>query len=79
MAGRKKEKLTMQGGQLLAPGDIIQLMDRETLVKCRVLSALAAEGGGCFAALEILEGDRKGERIETRLRAGERPDQGTNG
>ncbi len=77
MAERKKEKLTMQGGQLLARGDIIQLMDHGVLVRCRVLSCLATEGGGCFAALEILEGDRKGQRIETRLRAGERQDERT--
>jgi hypothetical protein len=79
MARRKKEKLTVQGGELLTSGDVIQLMDGGKTVKCRVLSVLAAEGGGCFAALEILEGERKGERIETRLRAGEKPDEGTSG
>lgn len=79
MAERKKEKLTIQGGELLARGDVIQLMDRGEAVKCRVLSVLTAQGGGCFTALEILEGDRKGERIEARLRAGEKADQGTCG
>ncbi len=71
MAREKKPKSTLSGGQLLAPGDVIQVMDKGSPVKCRVLSCLAAEGGGCLAGLEILEGDRKGERIQTTLRASE--------
>jgi hypothetical protein len=71
MAREKKYRSTVRGGQLLAPGDIIQVMDEGTLVKCRVLSCLAVEGGGCLAGLEILEGKRKGERIQTTLRAAE--------
>jgi len=71
MAKEKKYKSTLRGGQLLAPGDVIQVMDQGSLVKCRVLSCLAAEGGGCLAGLEILEGSRKGERIQATLTARE--------
>jgi hypothetical protein len=71
MAREKKYRSTVRGGQLLAPGDVIQVMDQGSLVKCRVLSCLAVEGGSCLAGLEILEGKRKGERIQTTLRATE--------
>ena len=71
MAKEKKHRITLSGGQLLAPGDVIQVMDRRELVKCRVLSCLAVEGGGCLAGLEIIEGKRKGQRMEAVLRAGE--------
>jgi hypothetical protein len=67
----KKYKSSLRGGQLLAPGDVIQVMDQGSLVKCRVLSCLALETGACLASLEILEGTRKGERIQTTLRASE--------
>ncbi len=67
---RKKEwTKTMEGGQLLAQGDVIQVMDKGVPVKCRVLSSLAVEDGSCLATLEILEGERKGEKISTKLRA----------
>lgn len=69
MSRKKKEKLTLEGGQLLARGDVIQLQDGGETVKCRVLSCLAAEGGGCFAGLEVVEGPRTGERINAKLRA----------
>ena len=71
MAREKKYRSTVRGGQLLAPGDVIQVMVQGSLVKCRVLSCLAVEGGGCLAGLEILGGERKGERIQTTLRAAE--------
>jgi hypothetical protein len=58
---------TMRGRQLLAPGDIIHLMEQNAPVKARVLSCLALEDGGCMASLEILEGERKGQRLETKL------------
>ncbi len=70
MAKEKKYKSSLRGEQLLAPGDVIQVMDRGSHVKCRVLSCLALEGGGCLASLEILEGERKGERIQATLRTG---------
>ncbi|MGB6066751.1 MAG: hypothetical protein WBG50_18255 [Desulfomonilaceae bacterium] len=74
MAKEKKYKSSLRGEQLLAPGDVIQVMDQGSLVKCRVLSCLAVEGGGCLAGLEILEGERKGERMQATLRTGkERP------
>jgi hypothetical protein len=69
VAREKKYKSSLRGGQLLAPGDVIQVMDQESLVKCRVLSCLALETGACLASLEILEGTRKGERIQSTLRA----------
>jgi hypothetical protein len=69
VAREKKYKSSLRGGQLLAPGDVIQVMDQGSLVKCRVLSCLALETGACLASLEILEGDRKGERLQTTLRA----------
>ncbi len=70
MSRTKKEKPTLEGGQLLARGDVIQLMDGGEAVKCRVLSCLAADGGGCFAGLEIIEGPRAGECIDAKLRPG---------
>lgn len=73
MAKKKEWTKTMRGKQLLAPGDIIQLMEQGELLKCRVLSCLATEEGACFAHLEIAEGDRTGERIESLIRAGEEP------
>jgi hypothetical protein len=66
---RKKDRLTIEGGQLLTQGDVIQVMDEGLPVKCLVRSCLAAEDGSCLAGLEILEGERKGERISTRLKA----------
>lgn len=71
MAKEKKYKSSLRGKQLLAAGDIIQLMDGGSLVKCRVLSSLALETGASVVSMEILEGDRKGERIQTTLRAAE--------
>lgn len=73
MPPKKKEKLTLRGGQLLARGDIIKISDQGSLVKCRVLSCLTADQESCHATLEILEGDRKGERISATLRASAQP------
>lgn len=70
MSRPKKEKPTLEGGRLLAGGDVIQLMDGGETVKCRVISCLAADDGGCFAGLEIIEGPRAGERINAKLRPG---------
>ena len=61
----------MSGGQLIASGDTIKVMDQGSAVECRVLSCLATEDGACLASLEILEGDRKGEKISATLRAKE--------
>ncbi len=69
MAGKKKEKLTVRGEQLLARGDTIRVYDGGALITCRVLSCIAGEKDLCHANLEILEGDRKGERISTTLKA----------
>jgi hypothetical protein len=70
MPRKKKAEITMRGSQLLAAGDIIQVMDEGTPVKCRVLSCLGTDDGACLASLEILEGERKGDRIRTTLRPG---------
>jgi hypothetical protein len=73
MAKKKEWTKTMRGTQLMSPGDVIRLMDGETPVRCKILSWLANEDGSCLASLEVLEGDRKGERFQTRLRAEEGP------
>lgn len=70
MARPKKEKITLSGSQLLSTGDLIRIMDEGNLIKCKVLSCLATPDGGCYASLEILEGDRQGQRIQTPLKAG---------
>ncbi len=68
MARAKKEKLLIRGAQLVAQGDIIRIMDEGSLVSCKVLSCLSAQDGSCVAGLEILEGERQGQRIQTTLR-----------
>ncbi len=73
MAKKKEWTKTMRPTQLISPGDLIQLMDAGQPVQCKVLSCLANDDGSCLASLEVLEGDRKGERFQTRLRAGEGP------
>lgn len=70
MARKTSREAKIQGGQLLARGDIISVMEQGVPVSCRVLSCLAVEDGACFARLEFLEGERKGEHVETLLRAG---------
>jgi hypothetical protein len=70
MPRKRKVEMTMRGGQLLGSGDIIQVMEEGGPVKCRVLSCLGMEDGSCLASLEILEGERKGERMRTTLRSG---------
>lgn len=69
MARSKKEKLTISGGQLLARGDIVRVMEDGNPVRCRVLACVAAEEGACLASLEIMEGARAGERIKATLKA----------
>jgi hypothetical protein len=69
MPREKEWTKNMRGGQLLAPGDIINLMEQDAPIKARVLSCLALGDGSCMASLEILEGERKGQRLETKLQA----------
>ncbi|HTY22131.1 MAG TPA: hypothetical protein VMC85_03320 [Desulfomonilaceae bacterium] len=71
MARKKDSQFCMSGGQLIARGDVIKVMDQGSVVKCRVLSCLASEDGACLAGLEILEGARKGEKIRATLKAGD--------
>ncbi|MGC8907980.1 MAG: hypothetical protein ACP5M0_11150 [Desulfomonilaceae bacterium] len=65
---REKIRPEVKGGMLIGRGDVIQVMDEGTLTKCEVISCLAAGQDGCLATLEILEGPRKGQRIQTKLR-----------
>ena len=74
MAGKKKRDFVLKGGQLLTSGDVIQIGDRESPMRCRVLSCLGTDDGGCLASLEVLEGERKGERIKTKLMPAVPPD-----
>jgi hypothetical protein len=67
MAKKKEREFILKGKQLLASGDIIRIGDPESPLKCRVLSCLGTDDGGCVASLEVLEGERKGERIRTKL------------
>ncbi|MDQ7784781.1 MAG: hypothetical protein RDU20_18000 [Desulfomonilaceae bacterium] len=67
MARTKKREFTLKGAQLLMSGDVIRIGDPESPLKCRVLSCLGTDDGGCLASLEVLEGERKGERINTKL------------
>jgi len=67
----EKPKPEIKGGMLIQRGEVIQLMDHGSLVKCRVISCLAMKEGSCWATLEILEGERSGVRIEARLRPGD--------
>jgi hypothetical protein len=67
----KELGICMSGGQLIAHGDLIRIMDQGSIIQCRVLSCLATDDGACLTRLEILEGERKGEKISATLRAGE--------
>jgi hypothetical protein len=71
MPGKKKEKFTLKGGQLVARGDVVRVMDEGSLVSCRVISCLVAPDGSCHASIEILEGPKTGQRIDTTLKATE--------
>ncbi len=68
MASEKKQKLRLAGNKLMERGEIIKIMDQGQLVECKVISCLIEDGDSCIASLEILTGDRKGERIQTKLR-----------
>ncbi len=72
MAKRKKEKTTIPGASLLGRGDVIQVMEQGTPVKCRVLSSILLEDGSSLASLEVLEGEKKGQKITSKLRAGKK-------
>jgi hypothetical protein len=69
MSSRKKEKTTISGSCLLARGDVIQVMEQGTPVKCKVISSILAGDGACLATLEVIEGEKKGQRITSKLRA----------
>ena len=63
----------MRGAQLMAPGDVIQLVDKGQILKCRVLSCLATEDGCCLANVVVMEGERKDEKIQAKLTPGDAP------
>jgi hypothetical protein len=67
----KKDKIwtkTMRRDQLVSPGDIIEIKEDQDLLKCRVLSCLAVEDGGCVASVVVLDGPRKGDKIQGYLK-----------
>ena len=66
----KEKQISLRGDQLLRRGDIVHVMDDGNPTKCRVLSCLGTESGSCLASLEILEGPKKGTRMDTTLVAG---------
>jgi hypothetical protein len=70
MSRSKKTKIQLSGAQLLAKGDVINVIDQGVNIKCRVLSCLAAEDGSCMTSLEIIDGNRAGTKMEAVLRAG---------
>lgn len=72
MARKKQSQTTVPGRSLLGRGDIITIMEKGAPLECRVLSCVTTEDGACLAGLEIMEGERKGERITTKLRVGEK-------
>ncbi len=65
---REKIRPEVKGGMLISRGDVIQVVDDGILTKCEVLSCLTTGQEGCLATLEILEGPRKGQKIQTKLR-----------
>ncbi len=69
MAKKKEWTRTMRGGQLISAGDVIRIMDGSGLQRCRVLSCIATEDGGCLANVEALEGANRGERFTAKLSA----------
>ena len=66
----KEKQISLRGDQLLRGGDIVHVMDDGNPTKCRVLSCLGIGSGSCLASLEILEGPKKGTRMDTTLVAG---------
>jgi hypothetical protein len=70
MNGKKKEKLSLKGGQLISSGDVVRVMEQGAPVNCRVVSCIAAPDGTCHASLEVLEGPKAGQRISAKLKAG---------
>lgn len=63
----KAKQVSLRADQLLCAGDIITVMDEGSATRCKVLSCLGTNDGSCFASLEILEGPKKGGKIETSL------------
>lgn len=70
MRKNKEKQVALRGDQLLCSGDIVHVMDEGSPTRCRVLACLATESGSCLASLEILEGPKKGIRLDTSLVAG---------
>ena len=66
----KPRQVSLRADQLLRSGDIITVMDDGSPTMCKVLSCLGTNDGSCFASLEILEGPKKGSKLETLLVAG---------
>ncbi len=67
----KQKQVNLRADQLLCSGDIITVMDEGSPTRCKVLSCLGTNDGLCFASLEILEGPKKGSKLDTSLVARE--------
>ncbi|MCX5872264.1 MAG: hypothetical protein NTY51_03380 [Deltaproteobacteria bacterium] len=67
----KAKQVSLRADQLLCAGDIVTVMDDGSPTSCKVLSCLGTNDGSCFASLEILEGPKKGSKLETSLVARE--------
>ena len=65
---REKIKPEVKGGLLITRGDVIRVMEEGRPTRCGVISCISTGQDGCLATLEILEGPRTGERIQTKLR-----------
>jgi len=67
----KQKQVNLRANQLLCYGDVITVMDEGSPTRCKVLSCLGTNDGSCFASLEILEGPKKGSKLDTSLVAKE--------
>jgi len=70
MAKHKRETRGVRGWAHLKPGDVITVMDRGEPAKCRVIFCMLEGEDRLHANLEVLEGERKGERFTAVLRGG---------
>ena len=53
MGKKKKREFGLRGGQLLSSGDVIQVMDGNSPVTCRVWACRGTEDGGCLLTFDF--------------------------
>lgn len=71
LMGKRKSQITgVRGWQHLKSGDVITIMDRGEPLKCRVIFCIVEGDDRFHANLEVIEGERKGERFITVLKLG---------